>query len=153
MKSSLRIQVKPGKSLAVCAMLLATIFLPFLSFAQRSTPDRLRAVHIDSPIDLDGALDEEVWAKAPRISNFTQKELVENEPATEKTEVAVLFTETDLLDPQAGSKPLLRFQPVRRHVGSPRAHPHQQDCSHDQVRLVLQHEVKPYHMNTSALYF
>ncbi|MCJ7682166.1 MAG: carbohydrate binding family 9 domain-containing protein, partial [Candidatus Aminicenantes bacterium] len=43
-----------------------------------------------------GVLDENDWAKTLRISNFTQRELDENKPATEKTEVAVLFTKTDL---------------------------------------------------------
>ncbi len=50
-----------------------------------STPDRLRAKHTDSPIDFDGVLDEEAWTKAPRISNFTQRELKENMLATENT--------------------------------------------------------------------
>ena len=88
--------MKSVKSLAVCVVLLATLLFPLSSFPQRSTPDRLRAMRIDSPIILDGALDEEAWAKAPRISNFTQRELEENKPATEKTEIAVLFTKTDI---------------------------------------------------------
>jgi hypothetical protein len=96
MKPRTRIQVKYGRFLAVCTILLPMILSPLSSFTQRSTPDRLKAARVDSPIELDGALDEEAWVKAPRISNFTQKELEENEPATEKTEVAALFTETDL---------------------------------------------------------
>jgi hypothetical protein len=89
-------QPASSKFLAACAAVLAIFFFALPSQAQRNTPDRLRAVRIDSPIDLDGVLDEEAWATAPRISNFTQKELAENEPATEKTEVAALFTKTDL---------------------------------------------------------
>lgn len=50
----------------------------------------------DISIKLDGVLDENAWAKAPRISNFTQRELDENMPATERTEVAVLYSVTDL---------------------------------------------------------
>jgi hypothetical protein len=96
MRPRTRIQVQFGKSLAVYAVFLSMLIFPSSSFAQRSTPDTLKAVRIDSPIDLDGALDEEAWEKAPRISNFTQRELEENEPATEKTEVAVLFTKIDL---------------------------------------------------------
>jgi len=96
MKPRTRIQVKPGKLLAIFVVLLTVLLSALPSLAQRSTPDRLKASRIDSPIDLDGALDEEAWSKAHRISNFTQRELEENEPATEKTEVAVLFTETDL---------------------------------------------------------
>jgi len=63
---------------------------------QHSSPDTIRAVRCQSPIKLDGVLDEPEWAKAPRISNFTQRELDEGRPATEKTEVTVLFTKTDL---------------------------------------------------------
>ena len=96
MKPRTRIQVKPDKTLAFCALFLVMLLSTIPSFAQRSDPDRLKALRVDSPIDLDGVLDEEAWVTAPGISNFTQRELEENEPATEKTEVAVLFTETDL---------------------------------------------------------
>ncbi len=64
--------------------------------AQRSQPDKCGALCIASPIKLDGVLDEPEWAKAPHISNFTQRELHENAPATEQTEVAVLYSRTDL---------------------------------------------------------
>ena len=65
-------------------------------FAQQSNPNRLRAERIDEPVSLDGRLDEEVWEEAGRISNFTQRELNEHQPATERTEVAVLYSGTDL---------------------------------------------------------
>jgi hypothetical protein len=65
-------------------------------FAQRSQPDSFKALRTESPVKLDGILDEADWAKAPRISNFTQRELNETMPATEKTEVAVLYNQTEL---------------------------------------------------------
>lgn len=65
--------------------------------AQHSLPDTIKAVPTSTPIRLDGILDEADWAQAPRISNFTQRELAENQPATEKTEVAILYTRTELL--------------------------------------------------------
>jgi hypothetical protein len=64
--------------------------------AQTSSPDKLQALRVESPIKLDGILDEEAWAKAPRVSNFTQRELVENAPATERTEVAVVYNGKEL---------------------------------------------------------
>jgi hypothetical protein len=64
--------------------------------AQHSHPDTLKALKIESPIKLDGVLDEPAWAKAQHISNFTQRELNENTPATERTEVAVLYDQTNL---------------------------------------------------------
>ena len=84
------------ETLSICAALLAALCSPFPSFAQQSSPDRLQAVRTDSSIKLDGMLDENAWAKALRISNFTQRELDENMPTTERTEVAVLYSVTDL---------------------------------------------------------
>jgi hypothetical protein len=81
--------------LSLVFILAGFFFIPPLQ-AQHSQPDTLKAVKADSAIKLDGVLDEPEWAKAPRISNFTQRELNENAPATERTEVAVLFTKTDL---------------------------------------------------------
>jgi hypothetical protein len=77
------------------AATLLAILSP-LSFGQHSQPDVLNAKKTSAPIKLDGILDEADWVKASRISNFTQRELDENKPATEKTEVAVLFTATDM---------------------------------------------------------
>jgi hypothetical protein len=65
-------------------------------FAQHGQPDVIRALKIESPITLDGVLDEPEWAKAQPISNFTQRELNENAPATERTRVAVLYSRTEL---------------------------------------------------------
>lgn len=76
-------------------VLAGFFFVPPLQ-AQHSQPDTLKAMKTGAAIKLDGVLDEPEWAKAPRISNFTQRELNENAPATERTEVAVLFTKTDL---------------------------------------------------------
>jgi len=64
--------------------------------AQSSRPDTLQALRIESAIRLDGVLDEPAWAEARRVSNFTQRELDENAPVTEKTEVAALYSRTDL---------------------------------------------------------
>jgi hypothetical protein len=76
--------------------LLACLVGTWPLFAQHSQPDTLKALKIESPIKLDGLLDEPAWAKEQHISNFTQRELEENAPATERTEVAVLYNATDL---------------------------------------------------------
>lgn len=74
----------------------------FLSFfvvvaeAQRNFPDSLVAYYSQSPIVLDGSLSETGWDSARHISNFTQRELNVNEPATERTEVAVVYTSKTL---------------------------------------------------------
>lgn len=64
--------------------------------AQHSQPAKCDALCIASKINLDGILDEPEWSKAPHISNFTQRELNENAPATERTEIAVLYSQMDL---------------------------------------------------------
>jgi len=79
---------------ALAAFLFA--FLSSPASAQTSTPDKLQTLRVDSPVKLDGILDEPVWAKAEHISNFTQRELVENAPATERTEVAVVYNGREL---------------------------------------------------------
>jgi hypothetical protein len=51
----------------------------------------LRAFRISEPLTLDGQLDEEWYRTIPAIDGFVQSEPREGEPATEKTEVWVMF--------------------------------------------------------------
>jgi len=46
----------------------------------------------DPDIDIDGRLDEDVWAHAAVLSDFTQYQPVEGIPATEPTEVRIFYT-------------------------------------------------------------
>jgi hypothetical protein len=87
-----RLVIFVKKAAAVIGLL--ALALPLQS--QHSRPDTLKAVPAKSAIRLDGIMDEADWATAPRISNFTQRELNENQPATERTEVAVLYSKTEL---------------------------------------------------------
>ncbi len=45
---------------------------------------------------LDGHLDEAVWALAPVMSDFTQQDPMEGQPATQRTDVRVVFTDEAL---------------------------------------------------------
>jgi len=56
----------------------------------------LRAVRVDSPLDLDGGLDEPIYTAVPGASGFVQQVPHEGRPATEQTEVWVLFDEANL---------------------------------------------------------
>ena len=56
----------------------------------------LRAVRIDVPLAVDGLLDETVYQRVPSASDFLQQEPHEGEPATEKTEVWVLFDQRNV---------------------------------------------------------
>lgn len=58
---------------------------------QVGLPNSMHAHFTEQPIQLDGNLDEPAWDEATRISNFTQRELHIGQPATERTEVAILF--------------------------------------------------------------
>ena len=51
----------------------------------------IRAVRIDREIDLDGRLNEEIYAAVPPIGGFIQQLPIEKVPATEPTEVWVFF--------------------------------------------------------------
>ncbi len=74
------------------SLVLVFIALPCLLFGQHSQPDTLLAYYSSDKIDFDGQLDEPQWNEAMRISNFTQRDLNFGEPCTERTEVAVIYT-------------------------------------------------------------
>ncbi len=63
---------------------------------QVSQPNVIHAYFTKQPVQLDGRLDESSWQKAEHISNFTQRELNEGQPASERTEVAVLYDHKNL---------------------------------------------------------
>ncbi|MCK5700159.1 MAG: hypothetical protein KAI29_03370, partial [Cyclobacteriaceae bacterium] len=66
------------------------------AWAQHSKPDTIYSYYTSEKITLDGKLDESCWSQAKRIGNFTQRELTEGDPATEKTEVAIVYSTNKL---------------------------------------------------------
>ncbi|MFW6079868.1 MAG: DUF5916 domain-containing protein, partial [Gemmatimonadota bacterium] len=66
--------------------------------AHASAP-RLRAAAVDdgSAIEIDGRLDESAWARAAVATEFIQNDPDEGEPATERTEVRVIYTPDALI--------------------------------------------------------
>ncbi len=52
------------------------------------------AVRVDHRPNLDGTLDDPLWRSANPIADFRQREPHEGEPATEKTEIRILYTRT-----------------------------------------------------------
>ena len=56
----------------------------------------MRAVRLDAPLELDGRLDDAVYARVAPITDFIQQEPQEGQPATEKTEAWILFDESNL---------------------------------------------------------
>ncbi|MGQ0736152.1 MAG: DUF5916 domain-containing protein, partial [Acidobacteriota bacterium] len=56
----------------------------------------LQAVRVQVPPTIDGRLDEETWRLAPPAMEFTQRDPDEGQPATERTELRILFDDTAL---------------------------------------------------------
>jgi hypothetical protein len=64
--------------------------------AERPAKDRpiriAEATYIDRVLRLDGTLGDDLWHSAKIVTDFRQREPNEGEPATEKTEVSILYT-------------------------------------------------------------
>jgi len=82
-----------------------------------SAPARFRAGTVEEGlIDIDGRIDEEAWASAPVARGFTQREPREGDPATQDTEVRILFSDAALYvaarmwddDPESIARQLVR---------------------------------------------
>jgi hypothetical protein len=71
------------------------MLVPYLK-GQRSFPDTLTAYRINTPINFDGNPNDSVWKSVTYISNFTQRELNFGQPASERTETAVLYDKNNL---------------------------------------------------------
>src|SRR5215510_1032519 len=86
------------------ALLLAFSLLPFAITIQaqetsnktqagssKSETHRIHAVRISDPIKIDGRLDESAWSQAEAATEFRQESPTEGAPASEPTEVRVLY--------------------------------------------------------------
>ncbi len=68
-----------------------------ISRNETASANRTTAVRINEEmIKLDGRLDEPAWSQAQPVKEFRQEEPVEGAPASEKTEVRVLFDDKNL---------------------------------------------------------
>lgn len=77
---------------SVCLVTAALIAIPFPALAQSSRErPSVRAVLTTEAPKIDGVLDDVVWARANPIDRFVQQEPREGDPATDRTEVRVLF--------------------------------------------------------------
>src|SRR2546427_782948 len=55
-----------------------------------------KASRVDRAPKLDGTLDDPIWQQATPIDNFLQREPFEGQPATEKTEVRILYSKHEV---------------------------------------------------------
>src|ERR1035437_5650286 len=60
-----------------------------------ATANIAQAVRVDHAPRLDGTLDDPIWQQASPITDFKQREPYEGQPATERTEVRVLYTRNE----------------------------------------------------------
>jgi hypothetical protein len=86
----LKAQIPAQPLTAGLVLLLGTTFLSAQGPAQRQERE-VFAVRTETPIKLDAVLDEPAWARAEPATDFLQREPFEGEPATEKTEIRVLY--------------------------------------------------------------
>ena len=80
--------------------LIYVLFLGFLysqSFLDLTPRPSYNINKIDTPITLDGQLDEESWGLAQIATGFTDTRAFEGDPAAFKTEVKLLYDDTNLL--------------------------------------------------------
>ncbi len=56
-----------------------------------SEPSFITASRVTTPPRVDGLLNDDAWRQAVPITNFTQRELQEGAPATERTEVRIVY--------------------------------------------------------------
>ncbi|MCX6155375.1 MAG: DUF5916 domain-containing protein [Candidatus Kapabacteria bacterium] len=61
-------------------------------FAQKNSIDTIHAVYSTKNIIFDGSPNEEIWQSVPAIGNFKQREKVNGAPASQKTEVKIIYT-------------------------------------------------------------
>jgi len=86
---------KAAPKLDPASMVLPLLLsMPALVLGSESTAAAARvatAAHVEEAPVIDGTVDDEIWRKAEVITGFIQAEPVEGEPATERTEVYILY--------------------------------------------------------------
>ncbi|MCH8015375.1 MAG: hypothetical protein IH917_01975 [Acidobacteria bacterium] len=71
--------------------------LVFVGTSLLANDDRvIRARYIEAPIVIDGILDELAWTLVEPATDFVQTNPVQGEPATERTEVRLLYDDDNL---------------------------------------------------------
>src|SRR2546425_9733613 len=97
---------RKGCRARLARILLFLCVLNQFTFGQKSEPagtadaetaERIvEAVRVDRAPRLDGTLDDPIWQQASAITDFRQREPYEGSPATERTEVRILYTKHEV---------------------------------------------------------
>jgi hypothetical protein len=88
-------------ALFICAYVNAQAQSPGTTPQAKQPPEvtnerRLKALRVTEPIKIDGRLDEPAWSQAQPATDFREEEPTEGAPASEKTEVRVLYDDRNL---------------------------------------------------------
>jgi len=90
----------PRHQLGLSGIALLLLIAPPGAAAQNGTETHgaktIQAYRAEAPLVADGVLDESAWELAPVSSGLIQKEPDEGQPASERTEVRVVYTATTL---------------------------------------------------------
>jgi len=89
----------------VCALSENTLAQTTGRASQTTSDQTVRsalAVRVERSPRLDGTLDDPIWQQAVPITDFRQKEPYEGQPATETTEVRILYTRNEIYFGVAG---------------------------------------------------
>ncbi len=104
------------RATALIATFAATTAAAQDVFPPPAEPPQYRAVRADTPVAVDGVLDDAVWADAVPVSDFIQKDPAQGHPASYPTEVRAAFDDTALYIAAVCYQPReeLRIQNLRR---------------------------------------
>ena len=69
-------------------------FVSTVTAQDRHGQPTVEAARTSAPISVDGHLDEEAWRAATPVGGFLQRDPLEGQPATEPTDVRVVYDET-----------------------------------------------------------
>lgn len=86
----------PLPTYALIVLTAATAWLPVRSASAQDRVPTAAATRVTTPVRLDGSLGDEAWARATPIGALTQREPTEGAPASEATEVRVIFDSENL---------------------------------------------------------
>ena len=83
---------KLSKILTLSSIVFLVGSSEYLLLAQRPSGKVARARRVEEAPRIDGNLNDAVWARAPSINEFFQRDPEEGAPATEATEVKIIYT-------------------------------------------------------------
>lgn len=79
-----------------CLSLVLVLVLEASTGSAGNSARQVRAVRVTTPPTIDGFLQEEVWKTAEPASDFVQRDPEEGQPASEQTEIRVLYDDDAL---------------------------------------------------------